>query len=319
MTKRNVVITGVLGAVFAVMLAIGVMGGLLRNVGGAIADLEKKNNDLGILVYQQKIELEAKDKELRDMLNKQQEATQKLRDRQDAGSKIYEAAEYLAYLEVDVTLKNSWLDSMQRLYEMERQGKLMILELNEQGQTARFLLSGFAIKDNYVVTAGHIRDGAYVINKITVYFNNDQVADYNLRGYDSKLDVAVLAPKYASFKYKGSVAELGKSSELKVGQTVIALGAPIGERKTFSEGPINNLEVGSDYPGKINASFTQKQLIMHHADIDAGNSGGPLLNTDGEVVGINIMILRNYNSWMLAVPIDDAKIILDDLKKGLQR
>ena len=200
----------------------------------------------------------------------------------------------------------------------------LLVSINPASNTAMVSLSGPAYYSDadhryYVLTAGHIQDETYDIVNIKAEFKNGQVTYMELLGYDSKLDVAVLGFNNPDFKFKGRVVKFGKSSEVQVANYVIALGAPMRIKETYSYGSVMNLKVGSDYPSNVYFNFDQKRLIMHNASIDAGSSGGPLLNSKGELIGINVMVAGRYSPKGLAVPIDDIKAILDDLKNGLKR
>ena len=141
-------------------------------------------------------------------------------------------------------------------------------------------------EDGYILTNNHvIEDGA----SFTVELANGQVLDAELVGSDSFSDLAVL-------KVDGempAVAKLGNSDSLKAGETVIAIGSPLGNFKnTVTCGVVSAtgrfLESSSGY--------TMENLIQTDAAINQGNSGGPLMNLEGEVIGINVMIVRGSNS-----------------------
>lgn len=248
---------------------------------------------------------------------------------------IYDAADYLAHLEVTIKMKGD--KTIEDLIEKMSGYPVIIYQDNEDSQdpenppqdpppekekTATVVLCGSLFKDSgqyYILTAGHIRDNKYTIEKIDASFKNGQSGEFKLLGYDSKLDAALLKPKDGDFEFNGRLATLGTSADLKIQQTVVHLGSPLILPNTCSRGAINNLSIGNAYPSKTNQSLTQARLVMHDAKIDAGSSGGPLLNLRGEVVGINVMVFRRYNVWSLSVPIDDIKAVLDDLKNGIQR
>lgn len=246
---------------------------------------------------------------------------------------IYEKADYLAHLEVTVKLNENktWQDVIESMKETQFWAYPSWLQDPEPApqdppqdkqDTATIYLCGSIFKDGdkyYILTAAHIRNDNYTLEKIAVTFKNGQAGEFMLLGYDSALDAALLKPKDANFKFNGRLAVFGASDNLKVLQTIIHLGSPMIFANTASRGQINNLKVGNEFPGTRNASFKQKRIIMHDAKIDRGSSGGPLLNLNGEMVGINVMVMRGYNTWSLSVPINDVKAVLADLKKGIQR
>lgn len=247
---------------------------------------------------------------------------------------IYDKADYLAHLEVTIKLaeNKTWQDVIDEMNGSKSWAYPSWLQDPEQDPqdpsenengTSTIYLCGSLFKDTdgkyHILTAEHIRGDDYTIEKIAVTFKNGQTSEFVVLGYDSNLDAAILKPKDANFKFNGRLAAFGSSENLKVQQTVVHLGSPMIFPNTCSRGQINNLKIGSDFPGTLNSSFKQKRLIMHDAKIDGGSSGGPLLNLQGELVGINVMVIKRLNAWSLSVPINDIKAVLADLKKGVQR
>src|SRR5580765_799940 len=96
---------------------------------------------------------------------------------------------------------------------------------------------------------------------------------------------------------------LGTSSDLMLGETVIAVGNPFGYENTVTQGIVSSLSRDVE----VNEKQGYKNLIQTDASINPGNSGGPLLNLDGEVVGINVAIRAGAQRIGFAIPIDDAR------------
>jgi serine protease Do len=137
-------------------------------------------------------------------------------------------------------------------------------------------------QDGYLLTNNHVVDGG---SKYTVTFSNGDEADAQLIGTDQFADVAVL-------KVSGPVpafAELGNSDALKAGETVIAIGSPLGDlTNTVTVGVVS--ATGRSLETEQGYEF--EDLIQTDAAINHGNSGGPLVNLAGQVVGLNTLVLR---------------------------
>lgn len=165
----------------------------------------------------------------------------------------------------------------------------------------------------YVVTNHHVVEGA---SELEVTLANGDVLSATLLGSDELTDLAVL-------KIDGSdintVATLGSSSDLIVGETAIAIGNPLGTdfAGSVTKGIISGLErsVEIDLNTDGVADWTT-EVIQTDAAINPGNSGGALINSAGEVVGINSMkiALQEVEGIGFAIPIDDAKPIIQQLE-----
>ena len=160
--------------------------------------------------------------------------------------------------------------------------------------------------DGYIVTNNHVIDGA---NKITVRLKNGTTYTATLVGTDSKTDVALLRIKATGL----SPAILGDSDGLKVGDTAIAIGNPLGQLGgTVTEGIISALDRELVIDGK---SMT---LLQTDAAINPGNSGGGLFNDKGELVGI--VVAKSSGSDVeglgFAIPVNIAKEIANQLMQN---
>ncbi len=170
--------------------------------------------------------------------------------------------------------------------------------------------SGFILtEDGYVITNYHVVEGASAIDVIT-HDGTEYAA--NLVGYDSTNDLAVLKVEASGL----SAASLGSSTDLNIGDMVVAIGNPLGElASTQTVGYVSGIdrEVSTD-------SLTTISMIQTDAAINPGNSGGPLFNMKGEVIGITTAKYSGTtNSGAsiegigFAIPIDDVVPLIDDL------
>ena len=157
-------------------------------------------------------------------------------------------------------------------------------------------------KEGYILTNNHVVEGA---DKIKVRLNDGREFTATLKGQDSRTDLAVLHIKAKDLP----VATLGDSDKLEVGEWAIAIGSPFGLEHTVTVGVIS--AKGRSGLG----TGTYEDFIQTDASINPGNSGGPLSNIDGEVVGINAMIIQPGTGIGFAIPINMAKQILNDLIK----
>jgi len=157
-------------------------------------------------------------------------------------------------------------------------------------------------KEGYILTNNHVIEGS---EKVKVRLNDGREFTATVKGQDSKTDLAVLHIKAKDLP----VAILGDSDKLEVGEWAIAIGSPFGLEHTVTVGVIS---------AKGRSGFgtgTYEDFVQTDASINPGNSGGPLINIDGEVIGINAMIIQPGTGIGFAIPINTAKQILYDLIK----
>jgi serine protease Do len=156
--------------------------------------------------------------------------------------------------------------------------------------------SGFVVSPNGVIlTNGHVVAGA---EKLTVRFADKRELPARIVGVDRLTDVAVLKVEAQNLP----VVTLGDSSRLEVGQWVLAIGAPLGLERTATQGIISAL--GRALPNDSYVPFIQTDV-----PINQGNSGGPLFDLAGRVVGINAQIISSSGGYMglsFAIPINTA-------------
>lgn len=164
--------------------------------------------------------------------------------------------------------------------------------------------SGFFVSaDGYILTNAHVVKGA---NKITVYFDGGKELDAVLVGLDPHTDVAVIKAEGSDFKY----LDLADSDKIEVGEWVAAIGSPFQLEATLTVGVISA-------KGRQDLQITDlEDFIQTDAAINPGNSGGPLLNLDGEVIGINTAIVSKSGGYMgigFAIPSNMVKNIMNQL------
>jgi Do/DeqQ family serine protease len=170
--------------------------------------------------------------------------------------------------------------------------------------TSQSLGSGFVwSNDGIIVTNNHVVEGA---SRITVNFQNGEQLPAKLIGVDPDSDVAVLRVDARNL----TPALIGTSSDLLIGETVVAVGNPFGLSGTVTTGVVSAL--GRSVPSKEQGrTFTD--FIQTDASINPGNSGGPLVNIEGKVIGINTAIYANAQGIGFAIPVDRARKVIQDL------
>jgi len=179
-----------------------------------------------------------------------------------------------------------------------------------QGQTAQAAGTGFIISaDGYVVTNSHVIAGADAISVATI---DGKQLEAELVGRDANADIAVLKVDATNLP----AVELGDSSEVQVGDAVVAIGNALALEGTPSvtSGIISALDrsVPTECGNELH------NTIQTDAAINRGNSGGPLVNAEGQVIGINTAIADPSQATNVgfAIPISQAQPIIDDLRAG---
>ena len=171
-------------------------------------------------------------------------------------------------------------------------------------RTSQSLGSGFIwSKDGIVVTNNHVVEGA---SRITVNFNDGTQLPARVLGVDPDSDLAVLRVDGKNF----TAAPIGTSSDLMIGESVVAVGNPFGLSGTVTTGVVS--AVGRSVPSETQGR-TYTDFIQTDASINPGNSGGPLLNIEGKVIGINVAIHAQAQGIGFAIPVDRAKKVIQDL------
>jgi S1-C subfamily serine protease len=173
--------------------------------------------------------------------------------------------------------------------------------------------SGFELDGSgTILTNWHVVEGA---SKITVGFEHGKTVEASILGKDPSHDIAVLRIHVAGLTLHPLV--LGDSSKVHVGDPVLAIGNPFGLARTLTTGVISAVERKIQAPNGL----TINDALQTDAPINPGNSGGPLLNEDGEVIGINSQIETGGEHGgsvgiAFAIPIDAARRELSKLEKN---
>lgn len=177
-------------------------------------------------------------------------------------------------------------------------------QMPEQRRRGQGFGSGFIISnDGYIVTNAHVVDNAVDI-RVSMQDRSSYQAE--LVGLDKRTDVAVLKIEAEDLP----VVKLGDSDNVKVGQWVLAIGSPFGFEYTATQGIVS--AVARSLPDDTYVPFIQTDVA-----VNPGNSGGPLFDTDGRVVGVNSQIYSRSGGYMglsFAIPINVAMDIVDQLR-----
>ena len=181
------------------------------------------------------------------------------------------------------------------------------MERGNRPRRVQSLGSGFIIDPaGYIVTNNHVIEGA---DEITVILNDTTSLPATLVGRDDKTDLALLK---VNSKQPLSVAKFGDSDKARVGDLVMAIGDPFGLGGTVTTGIVSarNRDINSG---------PYDDFIQTDAPINRGNSGGPLFNMDGDVIGINSAIYSPTGGSVgigFSIPANAAKVVLNQLRSG---
>ena len=174
--------------------------------------------------------------------------------------------------------------------------------------------SGFFIsQDGYILTNNHVVEG---VKEVNIVLSDGSQEKATIVGTDVYADLAVLKTKVAA----PAVAALGNSDVLNPGESVIAIGSPLGDFKnTVTAGVVSATGRAID----TGQGYQIEGLIQTDAAINQGNSGGPLVNLAGEVIGINTLMVRNSGSGAIAeglgfaIPVNTARAVAEQImQKG---
>ncbi|MCD6374328.1 MAG: trypsin-like peptidase domain-containing protein [Caldisericaceae bacterium] len=174
--------------------------------------------------------------------------------------------------------------------------------------------SGFIFsEDGYVLTNNHVAEKARFV---MCTLSSKKEVEAEVVGLDPWTDLAVLKLKLEKSNLKKvPFARLGDSDQLEVGQVVLALGSPLGLARSLSMGVISSVDRYFGQSGDMTSPYNL--WIQTDAAINPGNSGGPLVNLDGEVVGINARAITFGENLGFAIPINTAKYVIKQLlEKG---
>jgi serine protease Do len=174
---------------------------------------------------------------------------------------------------------------------------------NAPGRRQQGVGSGFIMsREGYILTNNHVVEDA---DQIKVKLAGGKEFDGKIVGRDPKTDLAIV--KIAGDSDLQPL-KLGNSDDLKVGNWVVAIGSPFGLEQTVTAGIVSA-------KGRVIGSGPYDSFIQTDASINPGNSGGPLINLQGEVVGINTAIIASGQGIGFAIPINMAKEIAPQLQK----
>jgi S1-C subfamily serine protease len=211
--------------------------------------------------------------------------------------------------------------TVQQIYSQEGRGVVYVQAQGVSSSSSPFgesqsgtaTGSGFVVdKDGTILTNAHVVEGA---SNVTVSFDQGgEAIKADVKGVDNDADIAVL--KINPDGRNMTVLPLGNSSAAKVGDPVVAIGNPFGLQRTVTTGIVSALQRQVDAP----SGFPISGVIQTDASINPGNSGGPLLNGQGQVIGINSQIATGGGQGSVgigfAIPIDSAKKELPKLRAG---
>jgi S1-C subfamily serine protease len=169
---------------------------------------------------------------------------------------------------------------------------------------------GYIVTNNHVISEAALSPDKF---KISIIFNDGKQAKANLVGRDPETDLAVLKVDNID---KLTVARLGDSDKLRVGNEVMAAGAPLGLRSTDTAGIVSALHRAVPLSGEESDTKTVIDAVQTDAAINHGNSGGPLLNMASEVIGINTAgksLSDSASGLGFAIPVNEMKYVAQTL------
>lgn len=227
-------------------------------------------------------------------------------------------------VEKEVTVTDEGIaDAVDKLYDAT-----VIVKVGSKGQLTGWG-SGFVYKKDgkfaYILTNHHVVEGS---STIVIEMSDGSITEGTLVGSDSFADVAVVKVDVNTVI---AVAEIGKSASLRVGDTVFAVGTPVSLDYSFTvtrgilsgkNRLVERSSSSSSYFGNTTTETWYMKLLQIDASINSGNSGGPLANCNGEVVGINNSKLSSSYSQTsienigFAIPIEDALEVAEAIEKG---
>ena len=211
---------------------------------------------------------------------------------------------------VTITSEDSINESIKKIYD-----SVVVVNNYRNGRVAGYG-SGFVYKKDdkygYIMTNNHVVEGA---TEVKITFSNGDDVNAKVLGTDSYMDVAVVSIDVDDVK---AIAEIGESTKSKIGDTVFTVGTPVSPdyAGTVTKGIISgeNREITVDN----NGTSYMMEAIQIDASINPGNSGGPLVNINGEVIGVNSVKLveSSIEGMGFAIPIEVAMSQVSKLENG---
>ncbi|MFF5206819.1 trypsin-like peptidase domain-containing protein [Streptosporangium sp. NPDC000396] len=194
-----------------------------------------------------------------------------------------------------------------------------VVSLVVNGGSSASTGSGFLIKGGYVVTNNHVVAGAAQGGEIQIQFSNRKTTPARIVGRDPESDLAVVKPEDT---FGAPQIALGNSDNVVVGDPVVAIGSPLGLSGTVTSGIVSSLNRPVQAGEENSSDTTWFSAIQTDAAINPGNSGGPLVNANGEVIGVNSAIATLGRSLGgqsgsiglgFAIPVNHARRIAEEL------
>ncbi len=187
-------------------------------------------------------------------------------------------------------------------------------EPGDQQKDPMYMGSGSGViitSDGYIVTNNHVVEGA---DKLQVVLNDKRTYDATIVGADPSTDLALIRIKEESLPY----ITFGNSDELRIGEWVLAVGNPFNLTSTVTAGIVSAKARNINILQTPDGTSAIESFIQTDAAVNRGNSGGALVNTRGELVGINAAIASGtgyYSGYSFAIPSNLVKKVVEDLKE----
>jgi serine protease Do len=229
-------------------------------------------------------------------------------------SPIVEVAKKVCPAVITITITKD-LPKVEGFYSFPFLGKEYVFPRFEKGKKEKIKIgggSGFIVSsDGLVLTCRHVVSEPKV--DYVVILEPDKTYPAQVLAADPIGDIAIIKIKAEGLPY----LELGDSDKIELGQTVVAIGNPLGEfHDTLSAGIISGLSRKIQAVGPLSRQVESlRGLIQTDAAINPGNSGGPLVDLEGKVIGINTAMAMGAQNIGFAIPINYAKRILAEVKK----
>ena len=208
--------------------------------------------------------------------------------------------------------ENSIADSVKKAYDS------VVVVVSYNNGTKISTGTGFVYKKNenkaFIMTNNHVVEGA---DEVKIIRSDNEIIDANVLGGETYSDIAVLS---IGVDDALSVIDIGDSTTVRLGDTVFTIGSPLGEAYsgTVTKGILSGKDRMVEVSFSGNTSDYYMKVLQTDAAINPGNSGGPLLNLNGEVIGINSLKLvqDEIEGMGFAIPIEDAILYADTLEQG---